>query len=72
VPSPQRGENGGAEKIGERNVKKTGREGGTAERRRLPERSGPTSRGGPRCCYGTTMAQELDKDLFATLISSFR
>ena len=68
VPSPQRGENGRAEKRG---MKKTGRRGDTAERRRSPERFGQTFRGGPHRCCGTTMAQELDEDLSAVLISSF-
>ena len=72
APSPQRGENGRAEKIAERSAKKTERGGDTAERRRLPERFGPMSRGGPHRCCGTTTVQELDEDLFAALISSFR
>jgi len=71
APSPQKGENGGAEKTGGRGMKKTGRERDTAERRRSPKRSGQTFRGGPRHWRGTTMAQELVEDFSAALISSF-
>jgi len=53
-------------------VKKTGRGGDKTERRRLPEKFGQTFRGGPHRCRRTTMAQELDEDLSATLISSFQ
>jgi len=52
-------------------MKKTGRGGDTAERRRSPERFGQTFRGRPHRCCGTTMVQELDEDLSAVLISSF-
>jgi len=72
VPSPQRGKNGRVEKIRGRGTKKTKRGKDMAERRRSPERFGQTFRGGPCCCHGTTTAQELDKDLSAALISSFR
>jgi len=70
--SPQRGENGGAEKIGGRGAKKTGRGGNIAERRRSPEKSSQTFRGGLHHCRGTTTAQELDEGLSAALLSSFR
>jgi len=53
-------------------VKKTGRGGDTAKRKRLPERFGHTFRGRLCHCCGTTTAQELDEDLSAALISSFR
>jgi len=53
-------------------MKKTGRGGDIVERRRSPERFGQMSRGRLHRCHGTTMAQELDEDLFVTLISSFR
>jgi len=72
APSPQRGENGGAEKTGGRGVKKTGKGRDTVERRRSPERSGQMLRGGLHRCRGTTMVQELDEDFSAALISSFR
>jgi len=71
APSPQRGENGRAEKIRGRGTKKTGKEGDMAERRRSPERFGQTFRGRPRHYHRTTTTQELDKDLSAVLISSF-
>ena len=72
MPSLQKGENGRAEKTGGRGVKKTGRGGDKTERRRSPEKFGQTFRGGPHRCRRTTMAQELDEDLSATLISSFQ
>ena len=59
-------------KTGGRGVKKTGRGGDKTERRRSPEKFGQTFRGGPHRCRRTTMAQELDEDLSATLISSFQ
>jgi len=71
APSPQRGENGRAEKTGGRGAQKTGRERDVAERRRSPERSGQMLRGGLRRCHGTTTAQKLVEDLSAALISSF-
>jgi len=71
VPSLQRGKNGGAEKTRGRGAKKTGRGGDKVERRRSPERFGPTFRGRLRRCRGTTTAQELDKGLSAALISFF-
>jgi len=72
APSLQRGENGRAEKTGGRGVQKTGRGRDIVERRKTPERSSQTFRGGSCCCRGTTTVQELDEDLSAALISSFR
>ena len=45
---------------------------GTVERRGMPEGSGSLSRRGPYCCHGTTTAQKLGKDFFATFIFSFQ
>jgi len=53
-------------------MKKTGRGRDTVERRRSPERSGQTFRGGPHRCRGTTTAQELVEDFSAALIFSFQ
>jgi len=72
VPSLQRGENSGAKKTGGRGAQKTGRGRDTAKRRRSPERSGQTFRGGPCRCCATTTVQELNEDFSAALISSFR
>jgi len=71
VSSSKRGENYGAEKIGGRSVKKTGRKRGTVDKREMPEGSGSPSRGGSRRHCGTITAQKLDEDFSATLISSF-
>jgi len=51
-------------------MKKTGRGEDTVERRRSPERFGQMFRDRLCCCHETTMVQELDEDLSATLISS--
>jgi len=58
-------------KIRGRSAKKTGRGKGIAERRRMSERSGSLSKGGLCHRCETTTAQELDEDVFATLISFF-
>jgi len=44
----------------------------TWQREEDRQRSGQTFRDGSRRCHGTTTVQELDEDLSAALISSFR
>ena len=60
------------EKVGGRNLEKTGRRGSLAERRTMPEGSGTPSRGRLRHRRWTTMAQKLGENFSTALISSFR
>jgi len=78
--SPKRGKVSRAEKIGRRSAQES-REGrvveesrgrrGTEKRGGMPARPGTLSRDGLHCRYETTTVQKLDKNLFATFISTF-
>jgi len=60
------------QKIGGRNLEKTGRKRSMVERRKTLKRSGLPSKGRLCCRRGTTTAQKLVKDLLATFISFFQ